>query len=200
MEQEPSFSFLQKLVATILFLIAAAMPVGGLLLGAALVSSLVLTALPLSGLVNAIAIKTLIYGGVTYGVLTVYAYFTFVVWNYNNCCVGFNTFKGHLRESISVRLKEVVAALLWTYTVFGHDRMVRNWGMGTWWNDALMVFDFFFLDKKQRERTQMDVIDFETGEYLRTSITPENAMDEIGFVLRETLGDKDEDDNPRLSP
>ena len=198
MEQEPSF--LQKLVGTTLFLISAAMPVGGLVLGAALVASLVVTALPLSGLLNAIAIKTLVYGGIVYGVLAVYAYLTFVVWRYNNCCVGMATFKAHLRHTAWGNIEDVLAGVLWSWTVFNHDRSAKSWGVSTWWNDALMIFDFFYFNRKQRERAQMDVVDLGTGEHLRTSVTPETAIDEIGFAIGEILGDKDKDDGPRSSP
>ena len=74
----------------------------------------------------------IVFGSVSlwaYPILVVMTFTFMTTWSYMTCCVGFDTFSGHLRHAETDHLENLAIAVFWPYAWFIVQRNFQDWGI-----------------------------------------------------------------------
>ncbi len=157
-------------VMTIVAIILALMPWGGLLFLTSIIISGILVGL------NHFDLYTFGYMPLVWSFLDVawkvyiaVALFTLwimVTFSFQHCCVGMSTLKNHFIHYGTRHFKSLLVAVLWPYAIFTLDRNMRGWMM-SWLDVAGNAIEYWiplgWLEGRH-EGTPVTTINMQTGE------------------------------------
>ena len=99
--------------------------------------------------------------------------FTFALlttFEFQHCCVGFQTFRNHLKHRGYVGvIEDIVTSLVWPACWFGLDRNLRGWGL-TFGDIVLNALEYWFVSSWRG--VSLISINIKTGEVEKTRIKP----------------------------
>jgi hypothetical protein len=168
-------------------LMVALMPLGGFLFILAMTASggiLLFNVFDIGtqGLTD-FALVTLSYGWKVYVGMVIITMFVMTTFTYQNCCVGINSFRDHLRHAGRRNLDNIHIAVLWPCMLYVVNRNLARWMM-SWLHAVLGTFEYWFITTWGGVRFESWNLKEETVE--TTNVTPETVVD----VLRDSLREK----------
>lgn len=157
-------------VMTVVAIILALMPWGGLLFLASLILSGILVGLNHFGL-YAFGYMDFVWAFLNvawkvYIGVTMFTLWIMVTFSFQHCCVGMNTFKNHLIHFGTRHIESLRVAILWPYAIFAFDMNMRGWMM-SWLDVARNAIEYWIpLDwlEGRPEGTPVTTVNMQTGE------------------------------------
>ncbi len=156
-------------IATVVAIILALMPWGGLLFFVSIIISGIMVGLNhfelyTFGYMHFVWVLLDVAWKVYIGV-AVFTLWIMVTFSFQHCCVGVNTFKNHLIHYGTRHFESLFVAVLWPYAIFTFDRNMRGWMM-SWLDVAANALEYWiplgWLEGKP-QGTPVTTVDLQTG-------------------------------------
>ncbi len=128
----------------------------------------------------------LLFGLKVYAVLASFTFVILLTFRYQNCCVGMNTFRGHIRHSIGeIATEDILMSVIWPWGWYVLDRNFSSWGL-PWGEIVFQAFCHWLITSWRG--VELVTINFRTGEPKTTYIkNPDQAREVLVKDISETL-------------
>ncbi|KKQ45756.1 MAG: hypothetical protein US63_C0011G0024 [Candidatus Moranbacteria bacterium GW2011_GWC2_37_8] len=119
----------------------------------------------------------LVWAWKTYIAFALITIFCMTTFSYLHCCVGMNTFRGHIMHYGSRHLENLLLGLVWPVSWWMVDRNIGGWGLN--WMDVVFGTLEFWLVTTWRG-VRVDFVDMQSGE--EETVYSKSPEESLSFV------------------
>lgn len=129
----------------------------------------------------------LVWAWKTYVCFAVVTAFCMTTFSFLHCCVGMNTFWGHIMHYGSRHLENIVCGLLWPVSWWMVHRNINGWGL-SWMDVVFGTLEFWLVTIWRGVR--VDFVDMKSGEKETVySKSPEESVDLLAKHMKKMIDD-----------
>jgi hypothetical protein len=95
------------------------------------------------------------YGWKVYVGMMLFTMFVMTTFTFQHCCVGMNTFRGHIFHAGTRHLENLYISIFWPYMIYVTDKNLQKWCF-SWFLAVINIFEYWWFIATENIQEESD--------------------------------------------